>query len=129
MAKYLTSTTTTCNYKIPLMDFGQIRELIYQTGINEKRRDGAAAISDYVEEKYLNKEPLFEESKLEIKRTSKKHLVISVTNLDKNKMDKYVSSNKIPNETELYDDMLAKIVMNGIRAYCTDKVFEKFTEI
>jgi len=135
MKKYLTNITTekgktTCNYKIPIaIEFGKLWKLVSQTGLKEERRDKAANISKYVAENYLDKEPPFQGSNLEIRRTLGGELIVAVKNLDKYMIDKYVSSRKIPNERELYDDRLAKIVVKGIREWCSDKVFEAFSEI
>ena len=135
MTNYLTKITkvkgkTTCIYKIQLAsEFGKLWKLVSQTGITEDRRDKAASISKYVSKKYLNKETPFQGSKLEITQTLRGELVVAVKNLDKKKIDKYVSSKKIPNEREIYGDRLEKIVVKGIRDWCSDKVFEAFAEI
>ena len=135
MTNYLTSITTekgrtTCNYRIPIAtEFGKLWGLVSQTGIREERRDKAAAISKYVAETYLNREPPFQGSNLEIRHTLGGDLVMVVTNLDKDTIDEYVSSRQIPNERELYDDRLMKIVVKGIRECCSDNVFESFAEI
>src|SRR3990170_7947506 len=135
MKKYLTNITTekgrtTCNYRIPIAtEFGKLWKLVSQTGIREGRRDKAAAISKYVAEKYLNKETPFQGSNLEIRHTLGGDLVMIVTNLDKDMIDKYVSSRQIPNERELYDDRLMKIVVKGIREFTSDNVFKAFEEI
>ncbi|MBI2938787.1 MAG: hypothetical protein HYY22_11365 [Thaumarchaeota archaeon] len=134
MANYLTNISTekgrmTCNYRIPIAEFGKLWELVSQTGIREGRRDKAAAISKYVADKYLNKETPFQGSNLEIRHTLGGNLVVAVTNLGEDVVGKYVSSKQIPNERELYDDRLMKIVVKGIRECCSDNVFEAFAEI
>lgn len=134
MKSYLTGVTTekgrtTCHYSIPISEFGKLGDLVSQTGIGEKSRSKAASISKYVARMYLDRETPFQGSNLEIMHTHGGHLVLDVTNLDKNKIDEYVSSNQIPNERELYDDRLMKIVMKAIREWCSDSVFEAYEEL
>src|SRR3990167_7205183 len=134
MKSYLTNITTekgrtTCQYSIPIAEFGKLGELVSQTGVEEKRRNKAASISKYVAKIYLDRETTFQGSNLKIMNTLGGNLVLLVTNLDKEKIDKYVSSRQIPNERELYDDRLTKILVKGIREWCSDSVFETFEEL
>jgi hypothetical protein len=134
MANYLTSITTekgmtTCCYRIPIAEFGKLGGLVSQTGVREGKRDNAAAISKYVARMYLSKEDPFQGSNVEITHTLGGCLVLAVTNLNQAEISKYVSSRQIPNERELYDDRLVKIVVKGICEWCSDKVFEAFEEI
>ncbi len=134
MKSYLTSVTTekgrtTCQYSIPIAEFGKLGELVSQTGVEEKRRNKAASISKYVAKIYLDRETPFQGSNLKIMNTLGGNLVLLVTNLDKEKIDRYVSSRQIPNERELYDDRLTKILVKGIREWCSDSVFETFEEL
>ncbi len=134
MKSYLISITTekgktTCHYSIPIAEFGKLGELVSQTGIGEKRENKAATISKYIAKIYLDREPPFQGSNLKIIHTHEGHLALDVTNLDKDKIDKYVSSKQVPNERELYDDRLMKIVMKAIREWCSDSVFETFEEL
>ncbi len=133
MENYLTRITTekgmtTCTYRIPITEFNRLGELVSQTGIREGRRDRAAVISEYVTRMYLDKEDPFQGSNLEIINTQGGNLVVAVTNLNQAEIGKYISSRQIPNERELYDDRLVKIVVKGIKECCSDKVFEAHSE-
>ncbi|MCL4436022.1 MAG: hypothetical protein M1503_08825 [Thaumarchaeota archaeon] len=103
--------------------------MVSQTGIREARRDKATNISEYVVKNYLSREDPFQGSKLEIRSTGREELFVAVTNLNEDAIHEYVTSKQIPDERELYDDRLVKIVVKGIREWCSDKVFETFSEI